>query len=122
MNSIVVTIAPEVDWLRILATQDGRDVLQAVLGCPSQSHPRAVSTLLEGLALWYQSRLSVVLCVDERDGMCGTQSLVDEVGFGRQGLHYDVGLAVRNRRTRRSFRGVGRFQDLRHLTIQQVVR
>ena len=49
--------------------------LQAILGPIRTAHPRAAATLLEGLALWHQRPLSVVLSADDADdgsalGLC----------------------------------------------------
>ena len=61
MQRYTVTILPEFARTRILAV-DGRDeVLRAILPSPSQAHAKAAATLLEGLSLWVQARLSVVL-------------------------------------------------------------
>lgn len=123
-NAITVTIAPEPDRVRILATTPTHDVLKGTLGPTSRAHPRAAATLLEGIALWHQQRLSVVLSADDLDdgralGLC------DALGFGRS-LHYEVGIALaedrRTRRRRRELRGIGDFRDLRQLAFGEVMR
>ncbi|CAN5177703.1 hypothetical protein BH09MYX1_BH09MYX1_66030 [soil metagenome] len=121
-NMITVTIAPDPDQVRILARTPTHDVLKAVLGPPRAAHPRAAQTLLEGLALWYQSPLSVVLSAAELDDGCAL-GLCDALGFGRT-LHYEVGLAFPGRRGRRRGveRGLGDFRDLRQLAFAQVIR
>ena len=123
MLHVVVTVAPEADRTRVLVVENRREVLKAVLGPPSLVHPRAASTLLEGLALWYQTPLSVVLCVDERAGSSSLH-LCDELGFGHKSLHYEVGVAFadrhRRRAPRRDLRGLGDFRDLRQLWFQGV--
>jgi hypothetical protein len=45
-------------------------MLRAVLGPISTMHQRAAATLLEGLSLWHQQSLSVVLYADASD--CGS--------------------------------------------------
>src|SRR5688500_11195315 len=65
MDWIQVTIAPEPDRVRMLAPADQGDLLKAVLGPARACHPRAAATMLEGLALWHQRPLSVVLCADD---------------------------------------------------------
>jgi hypothetical protein len=122
-DTITVTIAPEPGRVRILATTPTRDVLKAVLGPIGNMHPRAAATLLEGLALWHQRPLSVVLFADALDGGCAL-GLSDALGFGRT-LHYEVGLAFadhRLRRRRRELRGFGDFRDLRELALGEVTR
>lgn len=118
---ITVTIAPERGQVRMLARCGRRDVLKAVLGPFGASHPHAATTLLEGLALWHQQRLAVVLCADDEfDG--SALGLCDGLGYGRATLHYDVGLAYRGRRSRRRPNGLGDFTDLRQLSLLEVVR
>ena len=56
---------------------------------------KRAATLLEGLALWHQQPLSVVLSADASDD--GTAlGLCDALGFGRS-LHYEVALAYADR-------------------------
>ena len=78
-DTITVTIAPEPDRVRILATTPTRDLLKAFLGPPEQAHPRAAATLLEGISLWYQRPLSVVLSADGSDDGCAL-GLCDALG------------------------------------------
>ena len=119
-DTITVTIAPEPDRVRLLATTPSHDLLQAILGPIRTAHPRAVTTLLEGLALWHQRPLSVVLAADDTDD--GTAlGLCDALGDGRT-LHYEVGLAfpdrvARGRRRGRELRGLGSFRDMRELAL-----
>ncbi len=123
-DTITVTIAPEPERVRILATTPTHDLLKAVLGPPQQAHPRAAATLLEGIALWYQRPLSVVLSADGSDDGCAL-GLCDALGFGRT-LYYEVGVAVAERRgrrrRRRDLRGLGDFRDLRQLSLWEVTR
>ena len=121
-DTITVTMAPEPGRVRILATTPTHDVLKAVLGPLTHSHPRAAATLLEGLALWHQRPLSVVLSADA-SGDGSASGLCDALGFGRT-LHYEVGLAFaeHRRRRRRELRGLGDFRDLRQLTLGEVTR
>lgn len=122
-DTITVTIAPEPGRVRILATTPTHDVLKAVLGSARHAHPRAAATLLEGLALWHQRPLCVVLSADESDDGSAL-GLCDALGFGRT-LHYEVGLAFadrRGRRPRRDRRGLGDFRDLRQLAFSELAR
>lgn len=123
MDRITVTIAPERDRVRMLVRTEERDLLKAVLGPASTTHPRAAATMLEGLALWHQRPLSVVLCADEREHGSALE-LCDALGFGRRTLHYEVGIALHqvSRRGGRNHRGLGDFRDLRQLGIPGVLR
>ncbi|MEQ8457566.1 MAG: hypothetical protein RLO52_24260 [Sandaracinaceae bacterium] len=120
MESITVMVSPEPTRTRLLAIGDGRDVLKAVLPPVSCAHPRAVVTVLEGLSLWTQRRLSVVLAVDEEaPSFCDSTDLCDVLGYGTRSLHFEVGVAVRQtRRARRRIDGVADFRDLRVLRAE----
>jgi hypothetical protein len=110
-----------------MATTVERDLLKAVLGPARHCHPRAAATMLEGLALWYQCPLSVVLCVDEAEPSSASD-LYDGLGLGldlsARRLHYDVSVAVHRRRVRRRERQIslGDFRDLRQLRIPGIGR
>lgn len=118
MERIHVVLSPEATQVRLLARADGQDLMKALLGPAANAHPRAASTLLEGLALWQQRPLGVVVCVDGRsDGHA--LGLYDALGLGRRTLHYEVGVAYHQTRRRR-LAGVGDFRDLRRLAVGEV--
>jgi hypothetical protein len=117
MDRITVTLAPERERTRLLAMSGPDELLRGLLGPPSEMHPAAATTLLEGLSLWYQQPLAVVLCVGERS--CGSElGLCDALGLGRRNLHYDVGVVVDEAR-RRAHRlgGPGDFRALRRVSL-----
>lgn len=119
MKSMVVTLAPERGRTRVLMRCEEQDVLKAVLPSPELAHPRAATTLLESLALWHQTRLSVVLLVDELERSSAALSLYDGLGLGDRTLHYEVAVACREpRRPRSRIDGVGDFRDLRQLRLE----
>jgi len=100
------------------------EVMKAVLGPAAMSHPRAASTLLEGLSLWHQAPLSVVLSVNAEADSSGL-SLCDGLGFGHKTLHYEVAVVLREgHRRRRGHRlpGLGDFRQLRQLCFEGVDR
>jgi hypothetical protein len=89
--------------------------LAAALAAPAWA--RAI-TFLEGLALWLNVKLRVVLSVDARDaGLC--LGLTDEMGIGLQSVYFDVEIHDRGARRRRGqrIRGIGDFADLRQLRL-----
>jgi hypothetical protein len=114
-----VVIAPSATRTRVLVTDGSDELLRAILPSPSQlRHERATITFLEGLALWLDAKLHVVLSVDAKEaGFC--LGLTDEMGVGVRSLFFDV--EVRDRRARRRpgrrIRGVGDFVDLRQLRL-----
>lgn len=122
METITLTIAPERDRTRLLMMCGPHEVLRGMLSPPAETHPRAAATLLEGLSLWYQRPLSVVLCVDSPSGSCGLD-LCDALGFGRRTLYYEVGVAIRDHRRRAArLGGPGNFQELRRFAVGEVIR
>ena len=103
----------------MLVTEGSDELLRAVLPSPSQlRHERATTTFLEGLALWLDAKLHVVLSVDGREAGC-CLGLTDELGVGVRSLFFKV--EVRDRRARRRrgqrIRGVGNFADARQLLL-----
>jgi hypothetical protein len=118
MSGYTVTIAPSALRTRILLTHGGDELLRAVLPPPSRAlHERSAATLLEGLSLWLDASLRVVLSVAEKDSsFC--LGLTDELGCGLRSLYYAVEVtAPRGRRRGRRIGGVGDFADLRQLAL-----
>jgi hypothetical protein len=95
--------------------QDER--MRAVLGPAQGAHPRAAETLLEGLALWHQKALCVVLCADVWDGTSPLR-LEDALGIGVRNVHFEVKVALReDKRRHRRISALGNFSDLRQLCL-----
>jgi hypothetical protein len=119
MDSYKAVLSPTAKWTRLLVSHGPDELLRAILPPPSQvRHERAAITLLEGLSLWLDTRLAVVLSVDAREaGFC--LGLTDELGVGAQSVFYRVEVTERGRRRRRGTRihGVGDFADLRQLRL-----
>ena len=100
MERITVTMQPLARETRLLAMAGSDEVMRAILGPATASHPRAAATLLEGLSLWHQQALSVVLCADVEASSCATR-MFDDLGFGARTVHYDGrGRAARPRSPR----------------------
>ena len=120
-DRVTVTLAPSARATRLLVMEGRDERLKAVLGPAQAAHPRAASTLLEGLALWMQRPLGVVLYVDEKDSSSAIH-LYDELGTGERNVHYEVAIvprACRGRGGRISL--AGRFADLRQLGLEGVL-
>jgi len=120
MRRLIVTMQPLPRETRILVMAGRDEVMRAILGPATASHPRAAATLLEGLPLWHQQRVSVVLCADVEASSSATQ-MFDDLGFGTKTVHYDVELAFRaDHRRGRRLQGFGNFGDLRQLCLDGV--
>ncbi|NKB15940.1 MAG: hypothetical protein HC774_01905 [Sphingomonadales bacterium] len=114
-----VIIVPSSSRTRVLVTAGSDEMLRAVLPAPFQrQHERAVMTFLEGLALWFNAKLRVVLSVDAKGAEC-CLGLTDEFGMGVRSVFFDVEVRERHARRRRGqrIRGVGDFTDLRQLRL-----
>lgn len=119
---LLVTLDPRASGTRILVMEGPDERLRAVLGPAHGTHPRAAATLLEGLALWHQMPLAVALCVDDSESSSALH-LYDALGEGARSVHFDVGIVARDRRARgRRLPYLGRFGDLRQLTLEGVLR
>ena len=118
MERISVIIAPDPARVRILVRGSEGEMLRAVLGPAEQAHTRAARTLLEGLSLWQQQSLAVVLCVDD---LCSGSALglCDSLGFGERNVHYQVGIAAKFQS--RKLSDSADFSDLRKFDPVQVV-
>ena len=120
MERMIVTMQPLPHETRLLVMHGRHERMRAILGPTTASHPRAAATLLEGLSLWHQQALSVVLCADVEACSSATRML-DGLGFGAKSVHYDVEVALRAHRGRgRRIRGLGNFADLRQLCLEGV--
>lgn len=121
MQNTLVRLSAEPTRTRVLITRGAMDIGKAVLPPSSSAHPRAMAMLLEGLSLFMNERLCVVLCVDEQSASSSSLGLLDALGYGEQSLFYEVAVAARvsRRDQRRAERALplpgGDFRDLRQL-------
>lgn len=121
MENTIVTILPEREQTRVLAVRDGQEIFKAVLPSAGVAHPDAVRRLLEGLALWLQCRLCVVVSVEESESSCDALGLCDQLGIGLKQLHFEATVVTRRRRrSPRPLRlnGLGDFRALRKLALE----
>jgi hypothetical protein len=99
------------------------ELLRAILPPPSAVHyQQAALAFMQGLSLWLDAKIHVVLSVDEREtGFC--LGLTDEMGLGMHSVYFDVEVHDRLKRRRRGqrIRGIGDFADLRQLYLQWLV-
>jgi len=104
---------PSSEVTRLYLTYGGTEMLRAVLPPPGAQHPSAAPTLLEGLSLWMQRPLSVVLCADAEE-TSSALGLCDGFGIGCETLHSEVEVVDPRRRRR----GLGAYSDLRQLNLR----
>ena len=98
------------------------ELMRAVLPPPSQvRHERSTICFLEGLSMWLDAKLHVVLSVDAREaGFC--LGLTNELGLGMHSVFFEVEVHDRRARRRRGqrIRGIGDFADLRQLHLLRI--
>jgi hypothetical protein len=101
---------------KVLVRLDDDEVLKAVLLMPRTPHPRALPTLLEAMALWYQTPVHAVLCATDEASWCRLD-LLDDLCLSADTVHYTVELRQRERERRQRIAGLGSFDDLRQLVL-----
>jgi hypothetical protein len=118
MEGPLVTLATAATRTRLLVTVGPDEVLRARLPHLDQvRNERAVRTLLEGLSLWLDQRLCVVLSADGWEDYYRLE-LADELGVGARSVHYAVEVVERRRRCRGTrIRGLGDFRELHQLAL-----
>lgn len=100
------------DRTQILVTDEGDDCLRAVLPARPR-HPRALETLLEGLALWRARPIDAVLVVGENSVSSHVGALLgDDLWPGELA---NVRVDIRHARKARRIRGPGDFRRLYQL-------
>lgn len=120
MDQIRATITERGGWTRILVQHGHSDLMIAKLGPLCNAHRYALHSLIEGIALWFQERVHVVLYVDEQLGFY--HELLDELGLGIETLHFRVDVvplqSTSPRHRGERLRGLGSFaSERRHLRL-----
>ena len=97
--------------LKLLITDPmGDDRLKAVLPA-TPAHPRALLTLLEGLALWSGQPLTAAVAVADRSGLSPDDTLFGDGVWPTESALVRFEFAEHGRRRRR-IRGLGDFRQL----------
>lgn len=125
MESIWMGIAPNATSTRVLAMAGTQDTILKARLSRSPAHPRAMTTLLEAIALWQGRPIRAALCADDRPG--GSDSSLFRETFADVGgplytLDWIPALERGRRARRRDIAGMGEFADLRQLLIDEVAR
>jgi hypothetical protein len=110
---ITATIKASSTETALLVKQGPDELMIARLGPGSFAHRRALPALMEALALWFQSRIYVVLCAQTEEAASST-GLVDGLGCGLGTLHFEVDVLLPGpRRAGARLRGLGNLRELR---------
>ena len=125
MKSIWVGIHPQCDSTRVLVLSPAAETLLKARLAPLPSSRRALSALLEAIALWQGLPVRAALVVDGKGASSFESSLCRDAfaDFGNSLLYsleyVDV---LRPPRRRDGITGMGDFRDLRQLALWDVLR
>jgi hypothetical protein len=121
MSHLSIGISPGPKDTRVIAMAGPSDTILKARLQRQPSHPRALPTLLEAIALWQGEKVRAALCAADKDGASDSSLYRDAFAdFG--GLLYTlewVPAAALGRRPARDLRGVGDFADLRRFLIAE---
>lgn len=113
-----VVFSPTPAGTLVLVRWGPHERLKALLPPAEHLHPSSAPLLLEGLAHWFQQRLSVALCVTGQDSSPGL-GLCNSMGGGVHTLHYQVEVVDAGRRGIRLHGIPGDFARLRRLAVRR---
>lgn len=123
MESIWMGIAPGKTTTRVIALESPSEpILKAQLR-KDPAHPRALSTLLEAIALWQGQPVRAALCAHgsalSSDSTICREAFLDDGGALYSLVWVPAGV---HRRRRQRLEGLGSFRDLERLVIEEVAR
>lgn len=120
--SLFMVVSPEPTGTRVLVTDREEVRLKARLSCPP-AHPRALSWLIEAVALWQGAGVRAVLCAGGPRRTHAASFRADWFpDFGGPLYSLEVVDGGRAPRVRDSLRGLGDFRDLKQLRIEDALR
>jgi hypothetical protein len=124
MSTLSMGISPGPRDTRVIAMAGPSDTILKARLSRHPSHPRALPTLLEAIALWQGVQVRAALCAADRDGASDSSLYRDafaDFGGPLYTLEW-VPAAALDRRRRRDIRGIGDFADLRRLLTGEGAR
>lgn len=123
MESIWMGIAPGPRTTRVIAMAGPSDTILKAQLARDPRHPRALGTLLEAVALWQGQPVRAALCADARGLSCDSNLCREAFSDDGGALYSVVWVPASGSRKRRDhLHGLGRFQDLERLVIEEVAR
>jgi hypothetical protein len=113
-------ISPGSRGTRVIAMAGPSDTIMKARLSREPSHPRALATLLEAIALWQGEKVHAALCAAERDGVSDSSLYRDAfLDFGGPLYTLEwISAGALGRPRRRDIGGVGDFADLRRLVAE----
>ena len=124
MESIWVGIHQQSKWTRILVMSGAAETLLKARLSPLPSHRRALSTLLEAIALWQGRPVRAALVADAPGGLSESGICRDYFPDFGDGMHYTLEYVsvLRPPRRRDGLGGMGEFRDLRQMLLFELSR
>lgn len=125
MSEIWMGIWPGPQETRVIAMAGACETILKARLSREPSHPRALPTLLEAIALWQGTKVRAALCAAERDGASDSslyRAAFTDTGGPLYTLDW-IPAPDRARRRHRDIQGVaGDFSDLRQAVLFEVAR
>jgi hypothetical protein len=121
-SAITVTIKAASTQTRMIVREGPDEILIARLAPVRNSHRQALPRLMHSLALWFKTRVRVVLFAESPEIALST-GLVDGLLCGLGTFHFEVDLVLpgdRRRGTR--LRGLANLRDLRRDAEREATR
>lgn len=120
--SLFMGVSPGPEGTRILVTDRDEVRLKARLRCPP-AHPRALSWLIEAVALWEGAPVRAVVCAGGPHRTYATSFRADWFpDFGGPLYSLEVVEGPGGARLHDPHRGLGSFGDLKQLRIDEALR
>jgi hypothetical protein len=122
--SIWMAIHPRCTETRVLATDGVKETLLKARLAVDPSHPRALPTLLEAVALWQGQKVHAALIADSVAGASGSSLLHDCFAIFEPTPLFQLEMVdgCQSRRRCKAITGLGDFRDLRQLLLWEVAR
>ena len=124
MSNLSMGISPGLRDTRVIAMAGTSDTILKARLSRHPSHPRALPTLLEAIALWQGSQVRAALCAADQDGASDSslyRDAFEDFGGPLYTLEWIPAAALAHRH-RRDIRGVGDFADLQRFLIAGATR
>ena len=125
MESIWMAIAPGAHETRVLAMRGTTTCLLKARFTTDAKHPRALPSLLEGLALWHGLPVRAALVVDDQPSSFASslvQSTFDDFGASPLYTLDWIPTARAQRRRHRRDLAMGEFRDLERRLVEEIAR
>jgi hypothetical protein len=119
--SLFMGVSPESTGTRILVTDRSEVLLKARLRCPP-AHPKALSWLIEAVALWEGTKIRAVLCAGGARRTYAASFRADWfVDFGGPLYSLEVVEGALREHLHDRLSGLGSFRDLKQLRLEDAL-